>query len=268
METRKKQQKKIPKVTKPYLQGDPVDKTLFSRTIKFFFSTIGMVLAFVLVGGMMNWGNAILNGVFNGMIIVTMGLMFYQFGTTAGAEAVNQGEIMYQRRETGRTVDPAEQKLCFHPWKGMIYALLGSLPLVLASLVLACIAQKQMTPMGTLPSWIGALETRPEIGAPLTFYHDVPSMSLEDTLRIIIRMSTMPYLNIIGSANRDGMLLLERISPILNLIPAVVYGLGYMCGVQVRSKVHTDIALGKKKQKRKQQKERRARSARQPEKLN
>ena len=69
-------------------------------------------------------------------------------------------------------------------------------------------------------------------------------------------------------ADKDAMLILERVCTLINLLPAVVYGLGYMSGVNARSAVHTNIALGKKKAKRKQAKERRARQNRGPAQLN
>ena len=88
-------------------------------------------------------------------------------------------------------------------------------------------------------------------------------------MRLIVRMMVMPFVNIIGADNKDAILLLERVSPLINLLPVLAYGLGYVNGVGVRTSVHTNIALGKKKAKRKQAKERRARrQAKGPEQLN
>ncbi len=269
METKKKKPQKIEKVTKPYLRGAAYDKTVLPGALKMFFGTLVMTLAFVMVGIVMSWDNAFLNIGINCMILFAAYLIFYQTGSSAGADAVNQGEIMYQRQEKGRPVAEWERQMCFHPAKGFLVGLLGSIPLVLASLVLALIAQRQTTSLGMLPSWVTPLETRPEIGNALAFYHETGSMTLEAGLRLVIRMSMMPFVNMVGATSKDGMLLLERISPLLNLIPGIVYGLGYLSGVQVRSMVHTNIALGKKKQKRKQAKERKARQTRKgPEQLN
>ncbi|MBQ8200376.1 MAG: hypothetical protein IJZ74_01270 [Clostridia bacterium] len=270
MEVKKKKQQKPQKVQKPYLTGAMMDRTVMPGALKFFFSTVVMVFAFVMIGVMMTWDNKLLSIVINSVILFTAWLIFYQSGAATGADAVNQGEIMYQRREKGRPVADWEQQLCYHPLKGFVTGLIGSIPLVLCSVVFALITQRQMTNLGTLPSWLTSLETRPEIGGALQYYHASGSMTLESALRLIIRMSTMPYVNMIGAADKDAMLVLERISPMLNLIPALVYGLGYMGGVQVRSAVHTNIALGKKKAKRKQRKERKARQQthRGPEQLN
>lgn len=262
---------KIQKVTKPYMKGSVCDRTTLPGALKFFGGTIVLCVVFLILGVMMNLEAQWLNVLINVAILLATFLFFQQIGMGSGADAVSQGEIMYAREEKGRPVADWERSLCFHPLKGLLSALIGSLPLFLCSLVLALIAQRQMTTLGSLPSWLSGVESREEIGAALTYYHETGSMSLESVLRLIVRMSTMPYVNLVGAADKDGMLLLERISPILNLLPALAYGLGYIGGVNVRANVHTNIALGKKKAKRKQAKERRARQQqvhRGPEQLN
>lgn len=260
---------KIEKVTKPYLKGDVFDRTTLPGALKFFAGTVGMAVGFLLICLMMSWEQQWLNVTVNLAIAVVIYLLFAQIGMNSGADAVNQGEIMFAREEKGRPVADWERKLCFHPLKGLLSALIGSVPLVLCSVVLACIAQRQMTGLGALPSWVTGYEVRPEIGNALAIYHETAGMTLETVLRLIVRMATMPYVNIVGADNKDAMLLLERLSPLVNLLPAIAYGLGYMNGVSVRSSVHTNIALGKKKAKRKQAKERRARrQAHGPEQLN
>ena len=262
---------KIPKVTKPYLKGDMIDRTTLPGAVKFFFGTVVMAILFLVSGVMMNFGQQWISILANTVIMLAAYLFFQQMGLSAGADAVNQGEIMHARQEKGRPVAEWERSMCFHPLKGLVSALIGSIPFFVCALVLAVIAQRQMTNLGALPNWLSGFEAREEIGGALAYYHETGSMSLEGVLRLIVRMATMPCVNMIGAANKDGLLILERISPILMLLPALCYGLGYMGGVSVRSTIHTNIALGKKKAKRKQAKERRARRSqthRGPEQLN
>ncbi len=251
--------KPIEKVSKPYMTGAPVDRTTLSGAVKFFFGTLGMVLVYLLIGVMMNWESRFLNITINSVIIFAAMLLFYQTGMTSGADAVNQGEIMLAREEKGRPVEPWERQMCYHPMKGLVKALLGSIPLVLCSLFLALTAERQVANLGTLPQWISGLENRAEIGDPLMYYHYTSSLNLEAVIRFIVRMATMPYVNIVGATNRGAMLILERISPLLNLLPAVAYGVGYRNGTLVRTAVHTSIAQSRKKRARKQRKEQRAR---------
>lgn len=255
----KKKQEKIEKVSKPFIRGKMIDRTLPGGALKFFAFTALMMFVYFMSIIVSSMESQILNILINGAIIVTTWLIFWQSGMVSGADAVTQGEIMYQRREKGRPVADWEADLCYHPLKGLVIALVGSIPLFVCSLVLACIAQRQMTTIGVLPSWVSAFEGRQEIGGALAYYHEEVSLSLEAILRIIIHVAAMPYVGIFGADNKDAMLLLERISPIINLLPALMYGLGYTFGTQERVAVHSNIALGKKKQKKKQQKERRAR---------
>lgn len=267
----KKKKHKPLKVTKPYVRGRIVDRTTAPGALKFFFGTLGMSLAFLLVGVMMSFENRVLCILINGVIAMSAYMIFHQSGAGAGADAVNQGEIMYARQAKGRPVADWEAKLCYHPLKGLVTALLGSIPIVACSLILACIAQRQVSNLGTLPSWLSGVESRPEIGNALLYYHETGSMSLESAMRLIIRMTTMPYVNMVGPESKDGMLMLERISPLLNLLPALAYGVGYMSGVQIRTNIHTNIEVGKRKAKKKQQKQMKERSARQhsgPQQLN
>lgn len=260
---------KIEKVTKPYLTGDIVDRTTLGGALKFFIGTVVMCIAYLILCVVMSFEASWLNIVINLSIVGGVCLFFYQYGINAGADAVNQGEIMYSREEKGRPVADWERSMCYHPLKGFVSALIGAIPLVVCSVVLACIAKRQMTNLGALPTWLGGIEGRQEIGNALAFYHESGSMTLESALRLLVRMSTMPYVNMIGATNKDAMLVLERISPLLNLLPVLSYGFAYMNGVSVRTNVHTNIAQGKKKIKRKQAKERRARMQnRGPQQLN
>ena len=262
---------KIQKVTKAYLKGDVIDRTTLPSAVKFFFGMVVMAILFLISGVMMNFDQQWVNILVNAAVMLAAYLFFHQLGISAGADAVNQGEIMHARQEKGRPVAEWERSMCFHPLKGLVGALLGAIPFFLCALALALIAERQMTNLGALPSWVGGIEGREEIGGALAYYHETGNMSLEGILRLIIRMTTMPVVNMIGAANKDGMLLLERISPVLMLLPAICYGIGYMGGVGIRTNIHTNIALGKKKAKRKQAKERRARRTqphRGPEQLN
>lgn len=266
---KKKQQ--IEKVSKPFIQGKMIDRTLPGGALKFFAFTALMMFVYFMSIIVASMESQLLNIVINAAILVTTWLIFWQSGMASGADAVTQGEIMYQRREKGRPVADWEADLCYHPLKGFIIALVGSIPLLAASVILACIAQRQMTTIGVLPNWLGTFESRQEIGGALAYYHQEAKLTLESILRIVIHVATMPYVSLLGAENKDMMLLLERISPVLNLLPAVVYGLGYAMGTQERVAVHTNIALGKKKARKKQAKERKARqqqTRRGPEQLN
>ena len=87
-----------------------------------------------------------------------------------------------------------------------------------------------------------------------------------------MRVSILPFVNIVGSDHKNGIMILERLSPIVLLIPSVAYGTGYISGRNIRKRIHTVISENDKKRIRKEQKKRNARARRtinrEPEKLN
>lgn len=251
MQTNKK--KKAAPVRKPYLKGKPLDNTCIKSIAGVFGGTLALMLGFVIMGGMMTWDIPVLRPAANAMLMFCAYMLFFYSGSTRGTTAVNHGEIMYQRRESGREIDTAELKRSFHPAKGFIIGLAGCVPVVVCGILLACMAQRQMTTAGALPSWVSTLN-RPEINHALVAYQQSFSMSMEDILRLVVRMSTMPLVNIIGSDQADALLLMERLSALIMLLPGLSYGLGYMQGTRIRTSVHTNIAEGKRKQAKKAKK--------------
>jgi len=160
--------------------------------------------------------------------------------------------------------------VCFHPLKGYLNALLGMIPFLICAIWLALIAQRQYPGAGTLPSWLDSYQDREEIMAPLASYTQTNGPGVEDILRLIVRIAVMPFVNMIGAENRDGLLLLERLSPLILLLPVIAYGTGYLQGVREREKILTGIAESERKRVRKEKKERKRRAAesREPEQLN
>ncbi|MBE5804703.1 MAG: hypothetical protein E7316_09350 [Clostridiales bacterium] len=264
----KKKQKTIAPVKKPFMRGSAVDGTTAKEAVKFFFALLLMLVANLLLGSASMWDAAWLNIAFNLALLLVIYSVFYQNGSVKGAVAVNQGEIMLQREEAGHNVDPKDRATCYHPLKGLFIGLLGTLPLLICAVVLGFMAQLQYTGLGNLPSWIASLQRQPEMGAALAIYDDAAALNTEDVLRMIVRMYIMPWVNIVDTGNRVGLLWLERLSVLVMALPAVSYGLGYTRGVGIRTRVHTDIAMGKRKRARKERKQQRARVSKGPEQLN
>lgn len=267
MQPKKKNKKIIKPVHKPFLRGTPVDGTTLPGAAKLFLSLFGLVLANLLLGTMAAWDIQWLNILFNCALLLVIYGIYYQYGAAKGTAAVNQGEILHQRKEAGRDIAAREQAACYHPAKGFIIGILGLAPALVCCLLLAVTAQKQYTGLGALPSWIASLQRQPETAGALSMYGTAASMSLESVLRVIVRMLIMPFVNMVGSDNHEGLLLLERLSLLPMLLPGISYGIGYLQGENIRSRVHTDIAAGKRKRARKEKKRRQA-QAKGPEQLN
>ena len=69
----------------------------------------------------------------------------------------------------------------------------------------------------------------------------------------------------------NPVLLLERLSPLILLLPAAVYGTGYRTGKKIRTRIHTVISENDRKRVRKEKKRIRERNSpriKGPEQLN
>jgi hypothetical protein len=115
---------------------------------------------------------------------------------------------------------------------------------------------------------------RDEVAAPLVSYLESTGMGLTDILRIIVRLAVMPFVSLVGADNYQAVYWVEKLSPLILLIPGCAYGIGYLSGPALRSKVHTAISESNRKRIRREKKERRRRAGllsakpKEPEKLN
>lgn len=256
--------KSIKDIKLNYLTGKAVDSKTLRGALGFFGSMLLMTFAFLLLGMALVMDNTTLRVIFNSAVLLGTMMLFFQNGAVRGTTDVNHGEMMAERQKNGYTVDKKELDACYQPAKGFIIALLGSIPMVVCGILLALVATRQMTSLGALPSWVSAFEDRAEIGNALLFYHQDVAMTLEDTLRVLLRMAMMPLVNIVSPYGADALLTLERCSMLVMLVPALFYGLGYLQGIRQRKLVHLGIAEGEKKRRKKERRQNRTRQQRAP----
>lgn len=237
-ETKKKTAAPKPVSKKPYLTGKPLDSSCIGGAMRFFLYLLMMAIAFLFLGAVLSFDSFTLRLIINLAVVLLLLTVMFQSGAAAGSVAVKAGELAYQRKESNRMLNDAEIRACYHPLKGFLTALIGSLPLLIAATVLAVYAQDG----------------------------GVAGMTI---LRIVIRTCILPAVNIVGATNSDAMLRLEQFSPLLCCLPMIAYGLGYPQGVRIRTQVQADIAAGKRKARKKANKERKQRAAQNgPEQLN
>ncbi len=266
-----KNKKPVPQVKKPFVTGAPTDERTVPGALSFFGVLVLAGFMSFLVCSMLNMDSNILRIVLNLMAEALILVIFFNNAVGRGADAVARGEILYQKQEKGQRVAASEKAICFHPLKGYLTGILGTIPVLLCAIVLAVTARRQVTGYGALPGWISAYQQRTEVGDALIAYSIHGGMSVTDILRIIVRIAVMPFVSMVGSENRDALLLVERLSPILVLLPALASGTGYLQGRNVRTKIHTGIAQSRKTRARKERKARKARAAREnrgPQQLN
>lgn len=257
-------------VVKPFVTGSPTDERTIPGALGVFGILVMTVVMTFLVCSMLNMKNPVLRIGLNGLVELLILFILYSSAVGRGSEAVARGEILWQKQEKGGTFAASEKAMCFHPLKGYVTAALASLPILICALLLAVTAHRQTAGAGVLPGWMSNYQQRSDIGGALVAYTQTDSLGLEDILRMIVRVAVMPFVSLVGAENRDGMLLVERLSPLLVLLPAAAYGTGYLQGRKERTKIHTGIAQSNQKRIRREKKARKARAARSrtPEQLN
>lgn len=268
MRTNKKTKKPVKIVTKPYVSGALFDKHTASSALKFFGALLGTTVALICLGSTIVFDMPWLSAILNVGLLAAMYMLYMNTGSSKSVALITQGEMLYNRRESGRTLNKDDEAACYHPMKGFVNALLGTIPFLIIALILAFTAERQLTPTGTLPSWINNFEDRVEIGAPLAHYHESDVLNLTAVCRMVIRMLLMPFMTLIGTENYDALLVLERVSPLLVLLPAVSYGFGYTRGPGMRAVVHTSIRKNNRKRQKREKRAQRDRAMQQPEQLN
>ncbi len=262
---------KTPAKAKPYLKGTPTDENTGRQALKFFGAMFLVAFMSFLACSMTSFDNAILRIAINVIIETLILFIFFSRGATLGTEGVARGEILYQHIEKGQQVEESEKRVPFHSMKGFIIGGLGTAVFVICALILALTATRQMTGSGTLPSWMDAYLRRSEISGALISYTQGDPVTASDILRIVVRLLIMPFVTMCGAENRNMLLLVERLSPLLVLLPALSYGIGYLQGPEQRKKVHTEIAANARKRRIREKREKKARIAikpKGPEQLN
>lgn len=263
-----KKKKPVTPVIKPYLKGDLTDSHMLRDSAKVFGMLAVSCFLFLFVSVIMMIDNPVLRVLVNSVILVIVWLIFYSIGAGTGTAITGRSEILLQRKERGIEVGKEDQASCFHPLKGYVIALIGTVPFFVLAVYLMLVSKKQFTGIGALPSWLSAYSSRDEVYAPLVAYRMSEGLSFEGIVRMLVRLVLMPWFSMAGSENKEGLVLFEKLSPVLILIPALFYGFGYSKGQSFRSKVHTDIAANRRKRAKKEKKERKARMAHTPEQLN
>ena len=255
----KRTDKPVKPVSKPYLTGSITDERTAKSALIFLGCLVLAAFMGFIVSATVSAGAAWFRIILNAAVILLTLAVFYTNGANRGTEAVSYGEILWQRREKGQAVSDTELSLSYHGLKGFCVGLLGTIPLLIAAILLACMTQLQTTDSGTLPSWIQGYLSREEIGGALVHYTQPSAMTFLDYLRLVVRIFLMPYINLPGASNHLAVLWVERLSPLLSLLPAFAYGLGYRTGKLNRTRIHTAISENNRRRIRREKKARKAR---------
>ncbi len=265
MQTNKK---KKPLVYKPYTKGNVWLGSNIRNALKIFCYLAFFTILYVIVGSTMAIGGALVRVLINVAVLFVCGGVLYTNGVKAGATEVNMGEIVHTRLQEGKEVSEKDRKECFHPLRGFVILALVAVPVLMITLPNAFTAQKQYYALQALPSWVESYQGHDEIYTPLDYYRNGGGMDLMSILQLVSRLLVYPFVCMAGTENLDLILLIDRLSPVLALVPALAYPLGYLTGPYERARVHGDIARNTRKHNRRKKKEIMARRAQRQQKKN
>lgn len=260
--------KKNPTVYKPYHKGKPWVKSNLKNALKVFAYFLFFTILYVVVGSSLSIDNDLIRVAANVLVLVVCGGVLYTNGANMGNSDVSLGEIVYSRLQAGKPVSEKDKTNSFHPARGFIVFALAILPILLITIPCALTAEKQVYALQNLPDWVESYQGHDEIYAALDYYRVSGSVGLMDVLKMITRLLVYPYICMTGTRNLDLMLLIDRLSPVLAVLPGIAYGVGYLTGPYTRARVHGDIARNIKKQKRKEKKQLQAKIAQREQKKN
>lgn len=254
-------------VYKPYLKGTWHSGLAARRGLKLLTYHLVFVFVYLFIGQALLFDAVVLRVLINLMVVLGFGALLFSEGAKTGLDDVAFAEIALQRQESGKPIEKKEKDRCYHPLKGLFTALAGSLPLVLIALAFAFMTSLQVHQLSGLPAWVQAYERRADVGLALRYYHETGAFSLVDALRIFVRLSIFPFINMAGTGSARTLLLLERLSPLLVLIIPTGYALGYLQGRRLRAGVHGAISTDSRRRIQRERRERRRRQRQEPTRL-
>lgn len=236
-------------IYKPYLKGNAFSGTALKRSLRVMGVLAIFVFACVLAGGILSFNQSVLRLIINGLLVFFGCALLFNEGSNQGEGDVSFAEIALNRQNEGKEVTKEDRDVCYHPLKGFVTALAAILPFLIITVVYACIAHRQAYALGALPSWVEGYENQAEIGQALAYYHEAPALTIEDTLRVVVRFALFPFMNMLGTSY-DRLYLLDKLSPLLCLIIPLFYALGYLRGPHLRALVHGNIRMARRRQNR------------------
>lgn len=252
-------------VYKPYLKGRWASRLAARRGVKVAAYVVMGTFLYFFLGQLMALDLAWLRILINLGLVALMALLYYSDGARMGESDAAFAEIALTRQQEGKQIPSRDLDRCFHPAKGFFTLLMGALPFILLCLIFVPLARPATYSLGALPSWVEGYESRADIRLALAYYHEQAAMTFPDILRLVVRLLVFPFVNMVGPDHAQGILWVERMSPLLVLAAPLFYGFGYQRGVSLRARVHGGIAKSQRRKRR--QEERQKGAARQPRQL-
>ena len=249
-QTSRNRKRKVKPVYKPYLKGNAFSALAVKRGGKILVYVLIFLVFNLFIGSVFSFDSQFLRILLNGLQTAVYAMVLFFDGMNTGDGDVGFAEIQYAHHQAGETISKEDRDHCFHSAKGFVTVLCGLLPVILICLAFALTTKKNTYTLQVLPSWVAAFSAQEEIAAPLAYYGRNVPFTVLDALRVFVRILLYPVYNMIGARNADAVLLADRLSPALVLVPFLFYGIGYIFGVRSRAMMHGGMALARRHRKK------------------
>lgn len=247
--------KKKPLIYEPYYKGRAwTGAPMIKQALKVFCYFLFFCIMYAIVGSALSFDSFALRLIANGLVLFVCGSVIFNKGLVMGEEDVGLGEIVYSRLEEGKPVEEKDKKLSYHALRGWLIFLLAIVPVLAVTIPAAIGAEREMYVRQTQPAWVNAFEDQEEIALPLDHMNQKEERTAKDIFSLLSRILILPYVGIFTAKNKDALFMLEKLAPVLAVLPGLTFPIGYMMGPHARARVHGDIAQNKKRQKRLQKK--------------
>ena len=254
-----KQKKPVPEVVKPILIGSWHGQDAVKQGFRMMLNILFISVIYLILSLLLTFDALALRIITSLILIATATAYMYTSGMAAGQGDAAYGEIMYTRKQEGKTITPQELERSFHPAKGFFEVLIGAAPYLIDTLAFACVTSLSTYTLGVLPSWLTRFTRQSGIGDALAYYQSHSGMDAISVVRIVVRSMTLPFVNVATKLGDVATLWAERLSPLWVMVAPLGYAFGYQQGKNARVRINTGIAIGENKKKRRARREKRER---------
>lgn len=163
-------------------------------------------------------------------IIAGILLLLFSEGLNRGVEDAAASRSYASLSAKGVKLEKKDDAMCYHPLKALCaVAVAFFVPLVLA-VYIALTAESYTYSLQDLPLWLTeSYGMREDVMGPLGAYSAQLGMTVQDGIRIIVRLFVMNYVNFFSDPLTMGFAI-DRLSPLFILSYPVMYMIGYLCG--------------------------------------
>lgn len=245
--------KKPALVYKPIYRGKPFCGLVAKRGLKLLVYQLIFSVFYLLMGAALSAASLVIRYIVAAALLLVCIAIVWGEAAKHGESDVSIGQIVYARKQDGKPVSDDNIEKCFHPLRSVTTLLTGVLPLVILALVFSLIAKREIPSM-PVPGWISdSIQTGKD---PSLYYYSSEYYSMRnptgiaEVLRVIVRTFIFPFVSLADSMDKDARLLVDRLSPILIMIPYLSYIPGYLLSTRERAQVHGSIAASDRKEKK------------------